>query len=83
MAMMAAGLERQLSRCNSSAVPDFCSDNGLHSKVLRAYNHLWDLIEANTAHLSTEVWSWEYANGAFQFLDFGKVSPTGEFYLSL
>lgn len=80
MAMMAAGLERQLARCNSNAVPDFCGDNGLHSKVLMAYNHLWDLIEANTAHLGTEVWSWQYENGAFRFLDFGKLSPTGEFH---
>jgi hypothetical protein len=82
MAMMAAGLERQLGRCNSSAVPNFCNDNGLHSKILRAYNHLWDVIESNVAHLSTEVWSWQFANGTFQFLDFGKVSPTGEFHLS-
>lgn len=84
MAMMAAGLERQLGRCNSSsAVPDFCSDNTLYSKVLSAYNHLWDIIEANTEHLSTEVWSWQYENGAFQFLDYGKVSPTGELVTSL
>lgn len=79
-AMIAAGLERQLGRCDFSAVPDFCSDSALYSKIKSAYNHLWDLIEENTAHLSTEVWSWSYENGAFQFLDYGKVSPTGKLF---
>ena len=65
MAMMAAGLERQLGRCATSSRPDFCSDNGVHGNALAAYNHLWDLIESNTANLSSEVWSWLYQNGDF------------------
>jgi hypothetical protein len=83
--MMGAGLERQLDRCNSDSVPDFCSDSVLHSKVLAAYNYLWDLIEANTAQLSSEVWSWVYQDGGFQFIPLGALppppgtSPTGKF----
>jgi hypothetical protein len=87
LAMMAAGLERQLERCasTSAGIPAFCSDNALHSKVQSAYNHLWDLIEANSAQLSSEVWSWVYKNGDFQFTPLGALppppgsSPTGKF----
>ena len=80
MAMTAAGLQKQLLRCNGTTpVPAFCSDAALYAKIKSAYNHLWDVIEANSQHLSTEVWSWEYGNGEVEFLDFGKVSPTGEF----
>jgi len=79
MAMIAAGYQKQLLRCNGTApIPAFCSDTTLYPKVKSAYNHLWDLIEANSQHLTTEVWSWEYANNAFEFVDYGKVSPTGE-----
>jgi hypothetical protein len=83
--MMAAGLERQLDRCNSESIPDFCDDGTLHSKVLAAYNHLWDLIEANSAQLSSEVWSWVYQDGGFQVTPLGALppppgsSPTGKF----
>ena len=38
LAMMAKGLELQLSRCTSSAKPDFCSDNTVYSNVVQAYN---------------------------------------------
>ncbi|KAK3117370.1 hypothetical protein LTR53_001360 [Teratosphaeriaceae sp. CCFEE 6253] len=65
MAMMAAGLERQLGRCASASVPDFCADAAVHGTVRAAYNHLWELIEANTADLSSEVWSWVYQGGEF------------------
>jgi hypothetical protein len=75
MAMMAAGLERQLDRCNTTSLPQFCSDLGVYAKVRLAYNHLWDLIEANTQQLSTEVWSWLYQNGTFQEVDFGTLPP--------
>jgi hypothetical protein len=77
MAMMAAGLQRQLGRCNSSAVPAFCTDSTLYAKVKAAYGALWDIIELNSAHLSTEVWSWGYnASGGFEYLDYGQVSAT-------
>lgn len=76
MAMMAAGLQRQLHRCNdNSSAPDFCRDGSVHSNVLAAYNHLWDLIEANKEHLSTEVWSWQYRGGGFEFVQLGALPP--------
>jgi hypothetical protein len=77
LAMMARGLELQLSRCTSTTQPDFCSDNAVYSNVKTAYNVLWDSIEANSAHLSTEVWSWTY-NGEdkkFEFIDLGALPP--------
>lgn len=75
MAMLAAGLERQLGRCSSSSPPDFCADTSVHSNVLAAYNHLWDLIDKNKPNLSTEVWSWQYKDGEFQFIEFGALPP--------
>jgi hypothetical protein len=77
LAMMAAGLERQLGRCSPppsscSAVgetvkqPAFCKDEKLVGKVLAAYKHLWDVIDANEALLSSEVWSWSLdKNGTY------------------
>lgn len=74
-AMMARGLELQLDRCNGNAVPDFCHDAVVHNNVLKAYNVLWETIEANSVNLSTEVWSWIYANGNFQFTPLGALPP--------
>jgi hypothetical protein len=75
--MTAAGLERQLARCSSSSLsaPDFCSNDAVHSNVLAAYNHLWDTIEANSENLSSEVWSWTYSDGDFQFTPLGALPP--------
>ena len=73
--MMGRGLELQLSRCNSSSVPDFCSDGSVYGNVKTAYNMLWDAIEANSAHLSTEVWSWTYGGGKFNYIDLGALPP--------
>ena len=83
--MMAAGLQRQLQRCSSSAstatppsLRSFRSDSTVHANVLAAYNHLWDLIEANESHLSSEVWSWVYRNGGFEFEPLGALPlPAG------
>lgn len=58
--MMAAGLQRQLYRCNSSEVPDFCNDSSVYSNVIAAYNQLWNVIDDNKQYLSNEVWSWQY-----------------------
>lgn len=82
----AAGLERQLNRCNSSSSPSssnttknsppaFCTDPSIHSNVLAAYNHLWDTLEANTENLSSEVWSWVYQDGEFRFTPLGSLPP--------
>ncbi|KAF1843180.1 uncharacterized protein K460DRAFT_418295 [Cucurbitaria berberidis CBS 394.84] len=75
LAMMGAGLSRQLGRCTSDDVPDFCKDTTLHSKILSAYNRLWDLIEANRAQLSHEVWSWRYDNG-YKVVQLGEITST-------
>ncbi|KAI2469056.1 carbohydrate-binding module family 52 protein [Annulohypoxylon bovei var. microspora] len=74
LAMMAAGLERQLERCEFEQLA-YCLDAALHGRVLEAYNHLWDLIDANREHLSSEVWSWVYRNGDFQYTPLGALPP--------
>ncbi|KAI1076019.1 carbohydrate-binding module family 52 protein [Whalleya microplaca] len=74
LAMMAAGLERQLDRCHHEQL-DFCNDNPLHGRVLKAYNHVWDLIDANREHLSSEVWSWVYRDGDLQYIPLGALPP--------
>ena len=75
MAMLAAGLQRQLERCSGSSSPDFCSDSSVYDNLMVAYNHLWDIIEANRAHLSSEVWSWQYRSGTFEFIELGALPP--------
>lgn len=75
MAMLAAGLQRQLERCSGSSAPDFCSDSSVRGNVLAAYNHLWDLIDENKSHLSSEVWSWQYKGGNFDFIELGDLPP--------
>jgi len=73
--MMSRGLELQLSRCNSSSVPAFCSDESVYGNVKNAYNSLWDVIEVMSPHLSEEVWSWSYANGNFSYVAYGSLPP--------
>ena len=75
MAMMARGLELQLSRCTSASAPDFCKDAAVYNNVKKGYNALWDVIEANSVHLSTEVWSWVFENGEFVFTELGTLPP--------
>ncbi|OTA92166.1 hypothetical protein M434DRAFT_75054, partial [Hypoxylon sp. CO27-5] len=74
LAMMAAGLERQLERCEREQLA-YCTDSVLHERVLEAYNHLWDLIDGNREHLSSEVWSWVYRDGNFQYTPLGALPP--------
>ncbi|KAI0886689.1 carbohydrate-binding module family 52 protein [Annulohypoxylon maeteangense] len=74
LAMMAAGLEKQLGRCEFEKLA-FCTSTVLHGRVLEAYNHLWDLIDANREHLSSEVWSWTYQDGSFHYTPMGALSP--------
>jgi len=88
LAMMAKGLERQLARCNGSGngngnastttttTPAWCSTSSVHNNVLRAYNLLWDSIEANAAQLQGEVWSWTYSNATgFVTTPLGALPP--------
>jgi hypothetical protein len=75
--MMASGLEKQLDRCNgSSGQPSFCNDTSVYNNARQGYNNLWDAIEANSAELRTEVWSWVYNNG-FQFRPLGDLPAPG------
>jgi hypothetical protein len=75
--MMAKGLERQLGRCDGPKedVPEFCSDQELHDKVVRAYNRLWDVIEDNENLLGNEVWSWRYQDDKFVPVPLGELPP--------
>lgn len=80
LALMAKGIERQLARCPSSEsnkdAPEFCSDDGVHTAVKRAYNHLWDIIENNSERLQSEVWSWSYSKkGGYRFAPLGTLPP--------
>jgi hypothetical protein len=81
LALMAKGLERQLARCTSSGhgsddVPAFCSNDGVHTALKRAYNHLWDIIENNSDRLQSEVWSWSYSSkGGYKFAPLGTLPP--------
>ena len=72
-AMMARGFELQLDRCNRETL-EFCENKVVHQNVLRAYNMLWDVIETNSEHLSTEVWSWVYES-SFEFTPLGALPP--------
>jgi hypothetical protein len=76
--MMASGLEKQLSRCiNSGTQPAFCNNTDVYNNVKQAYNNLWDVIEANSNLLRTEVWSWVYNNG-FKYTPLGALpAPDG------
>lgn len=75
LSMMAKGLERQLARCsnsttaasNSSSAPAWCGVSSVYNNVVLAYNVLWDSIEANSAQLQGEVWSWTYNNDTATF----------------
>lgn len=77
LAMMARGLELQLSRCSSSLIPDFCNDTSVYNNVKNAYNALWDVMQENEDVLSNEVWSWTYdqADERFRYIDLGQLPP--------
>ncbi|RYC65510.1 hypothetical protein CHU98_g719 [Xylaria longipes] len=80
LSMMAAGMERQLGRCEDGGDnPAFCSDTSLHDRIIEAYNHLWDIIERNREHLSSEVWSWVYRDGDYVYTPLGALpGPEGQ-----
>jgi hypothetical protein len=80
LSMMVAGLERQLGRCEEGGdKPDYCSDTTLYGHVVEAYNHLWDIIEHNRDHLSSEVWSWVYRDGDYIYTPLGALpGPEGQ-----
>jgi len=71
--MLARGLEAQLSAAmaaeekgidplaTGSADPE--SYRRVRKKMKQAYTKLWDTIEGNRKHLSSEVWSWRWGKG--------------------
>jgi hypothetical protein len=83
LSMMAKGLERQLARCNdtissnsTNSAPSWCNVSSVYNNVVLAYNTLWDSIEANTAQLQGEVWSWKYSNSTgFVTTPLGALPP--------
>ena len=76
LAMMAEGFHRQLDRCNTSSIPDFCGDASVYINVKNAYNTLWDNIEDNRSLLQGEVWSWTYSNETgYQNVQLGSLPP--------
>ncbi|KAF4463662.1 hypothetical protein FALBO_9517 [Fusarium albosuccineum] len=88
LALMAKGLERQLSRCSNSNSkhasrdgPAFCRDEGVFTALRRAYILLWDTIEENSGQLQSEVWSWTYSkkrkgtNGGYKLSPLGVLPP--------
>jgi hypothetical protein len=62
-ALLAAGLERQLARCDLSAP--------LRAKLDAAQAQLWRAIRASRAVQSSELWSWAYRDGRYQVVPFG------------
>lgn len=88
--MMAKGLENQLGRCVEKGGPGFCHDTFVHDNLKKAYNVLWDSIEANTKQLGNEVWSWRYQDGKFDPTPLGTLpappdsgGQTGQFSFSM
>ncbi|KAJ1325948.1 Amylo-alpha-1,6-glucosidase [Microdochium nivale] len=77
MAMMAAGLGRQLARCEIEKLA-FCTNKDLLRRVEVTYSHLWDLIDANRDHLDREVWSWTYGpDEKFHYAPLGTLPGPG------
>lgn len=76
MSMMAKGLENQLGRCQAGGdMPQFCNDAVVFGNVKKAYNVLWDNIDANKDQLDQEVWSWVFRNGKFEATPLGTLPP--------
>ncbi|WP_395396621.1 hypothetical protein WBP07_28515 [Novosphingobium sp. BL-8A] len=62
-ALAASGLARQIARSDLPA--------GVCSQLLKAQNSLWDAIAASRSVQSSELWSWNYADGAYRVVPFG------------
>lgn len=65
------------ANATAAATPQWCGVSSVYNNVRRAYNVLWDSIEANSAQLQSEVWSWSYSNatGAFTTTPLGALPP--------
>lgn len=62
-ALLAAGLERQLTRCD---LPE-----QVRAKLTAAQTDLWRAIRASRAVQSSELWSWAFRNGRYEVVPFG------------
>jgi hypothetical protein len=62
-ALLAAGLERQLARCDLPAP--------VRAKLVAAQTELWRAIRAARSVQSSELWSWAYRNGRYEIVPFG------------
>jgi hypothetical protein len=62
-ALLAAGLERQLARCDLPTP--------LRAKLVAAQAALWRAIRATRTVQSSELWSWAFRDGRYQIVPFG------------
>jgi hypothetical protein len=62
-ALLAAGLERQLARCDLPPP--------LRAKLQAAQAELWRVIRAARSVQSSELWSWTFRNGRYEIAPFG------------
>jgi hypothetical protein len=62
-ALLAAGLERQLARCDLPAP--------VRAKLVAAQAQLWRAIRATRVVQSSELWSWAFRNGRYEVVPFG------------
>lgn len=61
---------------STSPPPAWCGMSNVYGNVRKAYNVLWDSIEANSAQLQGEVWSWTYSNATgFVTTPLGALPP--------
>ena len=69
-AMVAAGLARQLSRTDLPAAT--------RAVLMQAQALLWPVIEHTRAVADSELWSWAWANDAFEVRPFGPISASAD-----
>lgn len=65
-ALLAAGLERQLSRTD---LPQ-----STRERLVKAQSDLWTVIQAGNKVRNSELWSWTWADGRYQVAPFGAAA---------
>ena len=65
-ALMAAGLERQLTRTDLPSP--------VRAHLIAAQSTLWRAIEATRAYRSSELWSWAFTDGRYRVVPFGAAA---------
>ena len=69
-ALLAAGLQRQLRRADLPAA--------VHTLLVHARKHLWEVIERSRALRTSELWSWSYADGHYRVEPFGRSNADAD-----